>query len=81
MSRRKKDPSPDNPYIMFAAALNYFDPDQREMIEHIQKRTNFSAYFKRLVLRDMQGIVVGTPQNVYSAAEESLDDSLMDGII
>lgn len=53
--RTRKLPTKEKPYVTFATALNYFDPDQRQMIEHIQQRTNFSDYFKRLVLLDMDG--------------------------
>ncbi|WPZ17769.1 hypothetical protein UM396_14385 [Geobacillus subterraneus] len=36
-------------------AFNLDDPDQKELYDHAMKRTNFSAYIKRLIQRDMEG--------------------------
>lgn len=36
-------------------AFNISDPDQKALYEHAEKRTNFSAYGKRLIQRDMEG--------------------------
>ncbi|MED4978755.1 hypothetical protein P9726_03350 [Geobacillus stearothermophilus] len=35
-------------------AFNLDDPDQKELYDHAMKRTNFSAYIKRLIQRDME---------------------------
>lgn len=42
--------------------FNVADPDQRELFEHASKRSNFSAYVKRLIQRDMEGL--GHPVNI-----------------
>ncbi|KJS84969.1 MAG: hypothetical protein JM58_09370 [Peptococcaceae bacterium BICA1-8] len=36
-------------------AFNLNCPDQKKLWEHLIQRTNFSAYMKRLIDRDMQG--------------------------
>jgi len=36
-------------------AFNLSDPDQCALYNHAMKRTNFSAYIKRLIQRDMEG--------------------------
>lgn len=36
-------------------AFNELDPDQAKLLEHAEKRSNFSAYVKRLIQRDMEG--------------------------
>ena len=36
-------------------AFNEMDPDQAKLLEHAEKRSNFSAYVKRLIQRDMEG--------------------------
>jgi hypothetical protein len=33
--------------------FNIQDPDQVKLYEHAEKRSNFSAYIKRLIQRDM----------------------------
>lgn len=35
-------------------AFNELDPDQARLLAHAEKRTNFSAYVKRLIQRDME---------------------------
>lgn len=42
-------------------AFNIEDPDQLALYEHAMKRTNFSAYIKRLIQRDMEGVSVQRP--------------------
>lgn len=78
--RIKREPSKDHPYVTFATALNFFDPDQRKMIEHIQQRTNFSDYFKRLVLLDMEGMRKHYHKEE-SAIDTDFDSGLMSGVI
>jgi hypothetical protein len=86
MKRKKSDPTPDNPYITFATVFNFFDPDQRKMIEHISKRTNVSDYFRRLVQRDMDGRSYSAPASIVELPEASdeafsVDVSLISGLI
>lgn len=38
-----------------AVVFNLADPDQKIMFEHADERTNFSAYVKRLIQRDIEG--------------------------
>lgn len=42
-------------------AFNIEDPDQLALYEHAMKRTNFSAYVKRLIQRDMEGVNIQRP--------------------
>lgn len=37
-----------------SVAFNCADPDQVQMFNHAMSRTNFSAYVKRLIQRDME---------------------------
>lgn len=39
-----------------SVAFNVNDPDQLQFLEHAEKRTNFSAYIKRLIQRDIEGV-------------------------
>jgi hypothetical protein len=41
--------------VVKSVAFNLADPDQRKMYEWMTRRTNFSAYLKRLIQRDMEG--------------------------
>lgn len=43
-------------YVMKTVVFNPADPDQKKLIEHADKRPNFSAYIKRLIQRDMDGV-------------------------
>lgn len=36
-----------------AVSFNMLDPDQIELFQHATKRTNVSAYLKRLIQRDL----------------------------
>jgi hypothetical protein len=42
-------------YIVKAVVFNPADPEQQRLIEHADRRTNFSSYIKRLIQRDMEG--------------------------
>lgn len=83
--RRRKEPTPESPYVTFGIAFNYFDPDQRKMIEHIEKRTNYSEYVKRLVFLDMSGRIneLGSVrvQKEESFSELDFAEGLMEGIV
>lgn len=81
--RKKRPPTPENPYVIFALALNYLDPDQRRMIEHIQSRTNYSAYLQRIVQRDMDGSLIQQKiePDIEDEAKDGLDIGLMQELI
>lgn len=49
MNKKKK-------IITCGVAFNLDDPDQLQLYEHAKKRTNFSAYVKRLITMDVLGI-------------------------
>jgi hypothetical protein len=55
-------------------AFNELDPDQAKLLEHAEKRSNFSAYVKRLIQRDMEGGysggVVVMPENNIPAMKD-----------
>lgn len=36
-------------------AFNVLDPDQRKLFDYAANRSNFSAYVKRLIQRDLEG--------------------------
>lgn len=40
-----------------AVSFNVLDPDQEALLRHSLKRKNFSAYVKRLIQRDLDGVV------------------------
>jgi hypothetical protein len=65
-------------------AFNLADPDQLAMYEHAKKRTNFSAYIKRLIQRDMEGHganQVRYYQEVVDEADNRIDADLISGLI
>ncbi|MED5040758.1 hypothetical protein P9848_01385 [Geobacillus stearothermophilus] len=51
-------------------AFNLDDPDQKELYDHAMKRTNFSAYIKRLIQRDMEGGVTHHSISVATASQD-----------
>lgn len=61
-------------------SFNVFDSDQEKLLEHAMKRKNFSAYVKRLIQRDMEGLVVPgsimLKQEIETESVE-LDENLM----
>lgn len=48
--------------------FNLLDPYQSKLMEHIEKQSNFSAYIKRLIQRDMEGGTVPAPAKEPPAA-------------
>jgi hypothetical protein len=42
-----------NEYIRKGVVFNISDPDQVKLFNHANSRSNFSAYVKRLIQRDM----------------------------
>jgi hypothetical protein len=50
-------------------SFNLADPDQISLFEHAKKRPNFSGYVKRLIQRDLEGMVATAPVN-YAKPEE-----------
>jgi hypothetical protein len=58
-------------------AFNLADPFQKKLYDHTQKFTNFSAYIKSLIQRDMEG---GTTTKK-APAEGEIDKALIDGLI
>jgi hypothetical protein len=55
-------------------AFNEQDPDQAKLLKHAEKRSNFSAYIKRLIQRDMErgysGGAMMMPENNIPATKE-----------
>ncbi|WP_171684035.1 hypothetical protein [Paenibacillus planticolens] len=45
--------------------FNIDDPDQKLLLQHAAQRTNFSAYIKRLIQRDMEGGSLTPVANVH----------------
>jgi hypothetical protein len=59
-----------------ATSFNVKDPDQLKMLEHANKRKNFSAYIKRLIQRDMEGampVFVQAPSQAPIQEESEMD--------
>ncbi|MGJ9384426.1 hypothetical protein [Salipaludibacillus sp. CF4.18] len=52
-----------------SVAFNVADPDQLADLEHAKKRTNFSAYVKRLIYKDR--VSGGVVKKYISMEEES----------
>lgn len=69
-----------------SVSFNLDDPDQKRMFEYANERTNFSAYVKRLIQRDMEG-GVGTPvvleESKVEPKEEliEIDENIAEGYI
>lgn len=59
-------------------AFNIDDPDQLMMLQHADKRQNFSAYGKRLIQRDMEG---GTIFREIVEVIDNNDKKYMDNLI
>ena len=51
---------PADGIITIGVSFNYFDPEQKALLDHVDKRTNASAFVKRLIQRDVDGVVVST---------------------
>lgn len=47
MAKKQKD------FENLAVSFNLLDPDQIKLFEHATRRTNVSAYLKRLIQRDL----------------------------
>lgn len=65
-------------------SFNKKDPEQKKYLDHAMKRTNFSAYVKRLIQRDCDGDWVQRPQETFVEAQKeevSLNTDLMGGLI
>jgi hypothetical protein len=54
--------------------FNMDDPDQVVMFEHVKKRTNHSAYMKRLIWADIKGLSNPAKNQLYN--EETQMDAL-----
>lgn len=65
-------------------AFNLEDPDQLALYVHAKKRTNFSAYVKRLIQRDMEGLganQVRFYQEVTDEEDNAISKELIGGLI
>lgn len=65
-------------------SFNLYDPDQKKMYDHAMKRSNFSAYVKRLIQRDIEGVrQVSTVHETIAEpkGEVSFNTDLMGGLI
>lgn len=58
-------------------AFNVLDPDQLQQYEHVRLRPNQSGYLKRLIQRDIDGVVTGPRQT----AADLQDDFTIEGFI
>jgi hypothetical protein len=68
--------------IRKSVAFNVADPYQRKLLEHTAQFTNFSAYMKRLIQRDMEGggtITAEAQSTITDAPKISAD--LLNGLI
>lgn len=62
-------------------AFNIVDPDQKAMLDHAGKRTNFSAYIKRLIQRDMERDMEGGVFPSITTKNSPETTLLMEGLI
>lgn len=65
--------------VLKSVAFNVLDPDQSQLLEHAMRRSNFSAYIKRLIQRDMEGGTV--QQTLYREENFEFDRSIAEGLI
>ena len=64
--------------------FNVDDPDQKDMLEHVNKRKNYSGYMKRLIWNDMKGTTIKKAlynEETKIEQEKMFDSSLMKGMI
>lgn len=59
-------------------AFNLEDPLQAKLYKHTKQYTNYSAYIKSLVQRDMEG---GRQEPMFKGEEKELDRGLLQGFI
>jgi hypothetical protein len=79
-SRKQRKPNKDG-IITVGVAFNVQDcPDQLLLYEHVMKRSNYSAYIKRLIQRDIDGVA---PHYAAAAPEPEIeiDTSLMGALV
>lgn len=63
-------------------AFNINDPLQRKLYEHSYTHTNFSAYVKMLILRDMDSKKAGSqPQVIAQVSQQEIDIDLANSFI
>jgi hypothetical protein len=55
-------------------AFNVLDPDQRKLFDYAAHRSNFSAYVKRLIQRDMEGGVFQNSDAQPLQGDQASDD-------
>lgn len=67
-------------YERCPVVFNLNDPFQRKLYKHTQKFTNYSAYMKSLVQRDMEGGAQAI-QIAPIVEVESIDKGLLSGLI
>lgn len=69
--------------IRKSVAFNLDDPDQFALYAHATKRTNFSAYVKRLIQRDMEGCfnVSNSPVTSVKKDNVSIDADIINSFI
>lgn len=70
--------------VTLATVLNLNDPDQERLFRHAAQRSNFSAYIKRLMQRDMDGVTVqtvGGHTEILDEIDDEIDPNLMNSLI
>lgn len=75
---------PNDGIITIGVSFNYFDPEQKALLDHVDKRTNASAFVKRLIQRDVDGVVVSNhfqPKTSEETSTFTVDRSLMKKLI
>lgn len=59
-------------------SFNVVDPFQKSLLEYTNRFTNFSAYIKSLIQRDME---CGNARKKAPAEVEQIDKALLNGLI
>jgi hypothetical protein len=57
-------------YAKHTITFNIADPDESSMLKHAKQRTNFSAYVKRLIYKDMSGNMRVVPEQTIEQVME-----------
>lgn len=67
-----------NKIVTKGVAFNIEDPEQKKLLEYAMKRTNFSAYIKLLIHKDMNNTFFTKSVNHKVIQENDEDDEQLD---
>lgn len=80
--RLREDCMPKKNMERKGVVFNLDDPDQLELFNHAMKRSNFSAYVKRLIQRDKEGRWIAEEQiEVEEEEKDMVTEDVLAGFI